>query len=299
MSNAVTSSAALIDLENDLTQLSKALHVIYDLMNADMRQVGEAWQDSKYQEFVQGYQPKIQKCEEIANRYTEWCAKVLEPTIQNVVAVETTAVSGGAASGRSVGGAVIGGAAVAGTVVGGVGIAEGFNLGTNNASKPSTKAVPISNGCGSENSWGSRNGAKYVGRPIDALLTGTSIEAQNASCDQHDKDYYNGVPKEKADADFRYGKNRSPLMGAVVEGDIGGAVSTVAGEEVGSKVSNLEWISRKNQEIKETANESYLNAQRDRELSQRFQPIWEEEHQQSLDAENYRVDIEEGGFSKI
>ena len=94
MSNAVTGSVALMDLKNDLTQLSKALHVIYDLMNADMRQVGEVWQDGKYQEFVQGYQPQIQKCEEIANRYADWCTRVLEPTIQNVIAVEQTNVSG-------------------------------------------------------------------------------------------------------------------------------------------------------------------------------------------------------------
>ncbi len=50
---------------------------------------------------------------------------------------------------------------------------------------------------------------------------------------------------------------------------------------------------------KETANESYANAQRDRVISQSLQSTWEEEHQQSLDANNYRVDVEEGGFSKI
>ena len=105
MSKDQTSSAALIELKNDLTQLSKALHVIYDLMNADMRQLGDTWQDGKYQEFVQGYQPQIQKCEEIANRYADWCARVLEPTIQNVVVVEKTDVSGASiGAGGSVGG---------------------------------------------------------------------------------------------------------------------------------------------------------------------------------------------------
>ena len=105
MSNAEVGSAALIDLKNDLTQLSNTLHVIYDLMNADMRQVGDVWQDGKYQEFVQGYQPRIQKCEEIANRYADWCTRVLEPTIQNVIAVEQTDVSGGSiGAGGSVGG---------------------------------------------------------------------------------------------------------------------------------------------------------------------------------------------------
>jgi uncharacterized protein YukE len=105
MSKDQTSSAALIELKNDLTQLSKALHVIYDLMNADMRQLGDTWQDGKYQEFVQGYQPQIQKCEEIANRYADGCARVLEPTIQNVVVVEKADVSGASiGAGGSVGG---------------------------------------------------------------------------------------------------------------------------------------------------------------------------------------------------
>ena len=76
-------------------------------MNADMRQVNAAWQDGKYEEFVQGYQPQIRKCEEIANRYNDWCMKVLDPTIENVTAVENTDVSG-----SSVGGSVGGGSSI-------------------------------------------------------------------------------------------------------------------------------------------------------------------------------------------
>lgn len=91
---AKVGSEALSELKTELTNLSSALHNIYELMNADMRQVNEAWQDAKYQEFVQGYQPQIRKCEDIANRYAEWCARVLDPTIENVIAVETTDVSG-------------------------------------------------------------------------------------------------------------------------------------------------------------------------------------------------------------
>lgn len=130
---ARVSSAALIELKNDLTQLSKALHVIYDLMNTDMRQVGEAWRDGKYQEFVQGYQPQIQKCEEIANRYAQWCSDVLQPTIENVIAVETTYVGGNSVGSESVGD----GTAVAANT--------GFNLGTTESSsspqKPSSKVA--------------------------------------------------------------------------------------------------------------------------------------------------------------
>ena len=96
--NAVTSSAALIELKSDLTRLSNTLHVIFDLMNTDMSQVGQTWQDGKYEEFVQGYRPQINKCEEISVRYSEWCARVLDPTIENIIAVETTDVGGGGGS---------------------------------------------------------------------------------------------------------------------------------------------------------------------------------------------------------
>lgn len=95
MSNAVTSSAALTELKTDLTKLSATLHEIFDLMNADMSQVGQAWQDGKYEEFVQGFRPQINKCEEISVRYGEWCSRVLDPTIENVVAVEKTDVGMG------------------------------------------------------------------------------------------------------------------------------------------------------------------------------------------------------------
>ncbi len=109
MANAVTSSAALNELKTNLTSLSKSLHMIYDLMNADMSQIGQEWQDRKYEEFVEGYRPQINKCEEISIRYNEWCQRVLAPTIDNVIAVETTNVgsgnghvSGGSAAGSAV-----------------------------------------------------------------------------------------------------------------------------------------------------------------------------------------------------
>lgn len=88
-------SEGLTELKNDLTNLSKALHELYELMNADMRQVGEAWRDGKYEEFVSGYKPKINKCEEISERYSEWCKKVLDPAIEECMAIETTDVGGG------------------------------------------------------------------------------------------------------------------------------------------------------------------------------------------------------------
>ncbi len=118
-----------------------------------------------------------------------------------------------------------------------------------------TKAVPISNGCGSEISPTSQALGK-AGKVIDAGLTGTTIKKQQESCDKHDKDYYNGVNKEKADNDFQ---KRSPVMGSVVKG------------------------------AKETSNKSYQEAQKDRKTSQQLQPTWEKEHNQCLDSENYKV----------
>ena len=133
-------SEALSGLKSDLTNLSKALHKIYELMQADMRQVNVAWQDSKYQEFVDNYQPQIQKCDEIANRYTEWCVKVLDPTIENVIAVETTDVGSGEGSvgGGNSEAAVVGGMAAAG-VAGTAGGFAMFNLGSNQGPMSTTK----------------------------------------------------------------------------------------------------------------------------------------------------------------
>lgn len=128
-----------------------------------------------------------------------------------------------------------------------------FELNAQN--EKTTTAVPISNGCGSESSKTSQIGAA-IAKPFDAAVTGTSLKKQNESCDQHDKDYYNGVDKEKADRDFQ---KRSPIMGKAVI------------------------------QAKETSNKSYQEAQKDRKTSQQLQSTWEKENQQCLDGENYRV----------
>lgn len=102
---AQVSSEALQELQSSLKQLSQTLHEIYDLMNADMTAVGEFWRDPKYEQFVESYRPKINKCEEISERYNEWCGSVLDPLIEKVIKIEDTDVSGDGGS-ISVGGAV-------------------------------------------------------------------------------------------------------------------------------------------------------------------------------------------------
>lgn len=133
-------SVALTELKAELTNLSNTLHQIYDLMQADLRQVNVAWQDGKYQEFVDNYQPQIQKCDEIANRYTEWCVKVLDPTIENVIAVETTDVGNGDGSvGEWSSTAAVGAGVAAAGVVGAAGGFDMFNLGANQGPRSTTK----------------------------------------------------------------------------------------------------------------------------------------------------------------
>ena len=101
-------SEGLKNLKDDLTKLAQSLHEVFELMNADMRQVGEAWRDGKYEEFVSGYRPQINKCEEISERYTEWCKRVLDPAIEECIDIETTDV-GGDGSGASSGSVSTGG----------------------------------------------------------------------------------------------------------------------------------------------------------------------------------------------
>jgi len=118
-----------------------------------------------------------------------------------------------------------------------------------------TIAVPISNGCGSELSGPVAKAATKAGQWLDEDLSG---RAHTPSCDQHDKDYYNGVPKKQADKEFQ---QRSPVMGTAVR-----------------------MFTRRSQE-------SYDEAQQDRRTSESLQSTWEEENQQSLDRENRRVQL--------
>lgn len=102
----ITSSVTLIKLKEDLLNLSKSLHEIYNLMNADMSNLGELWRDGKYEEFISGYKPQINKCEEIAEKYEDWCKRVLDPAIEKAIIIEGANVSpdGGSASGGGVSG---------------------------------------------------------------------------------------------------------------------------------------------------------------------------------------------------
>jgi len=250
VNGAEVSSEALAELKTGLSQLSESLLELYDLMTADMTQVGEYWRDPKYEEFQSGYSKQIKECERISQRYTEWCGKVLDPAIERVIAIERTDVGGDGGS-ISTNGGVGDNSGISAVSSNPRNRFENFNFG----SKNTTKAEQISNGCGSESSKASQIGAR-IAKPIDALLTKTSVKKQDESCDQHDKDYFHGVDKKTADNNFQ---KRSPIMGTAVKS------------------------------AKDTSRASYLEAQKDRLKSQRLQPTWEKENQQCLDSENYKV----------
>lgn len=170
MSNAITGSVALTELKSDLTQLSTTLHDVFDLMNADMSKVGDAWQDGKYQEFVDGYRPQIQKCEDISVRYSEWCKRVLDPTIENVIAVEKTDVGSGSGSIGGVGatGAVSSGSAAMGSAARKI---SGFNTGRNINVKESVNT-------GKNNTPNRENNPNWIERNVINPLWGTKEERE-------------------------------------------------------------------------------------------------------------------------
>lgn len=92
--SAKVSSGELMTLQSDLINLSNQLHDLYELMNTDVSGLGEYWRDSKYEEFLQGYKPQMDKMDEISERYREWATKDLQVTIDNVIDTEGVDVSG-------------------------------------------------------------------------------------------------------------------------------------------------------------------------------------------------------------
>lgn len=109
MANAEVSSAALIELKEELNKLSKCLHETYDSMNADLSHVEGFWRDSKYEEFRNNYTPQINACENISVRYNEWCTKVLDPKIGLVENLEKKKMDINEGGGTSSGGSSSGG----------------------------------------------------------------------------------------------------------------------------------------------------------------------------------------------
>lgn len=171
----------------------------------------------------------------------------------------------------------------------------GLSISANAQNQGTTEAVPIANGCGTEDSKLSQYAAAAA-NPIDALITSPEfelllalpegitalpdtlkkqmlvsavamaflsdeaieelIEEQIKVCNVHDKAYYHGVPKGTADGEF---KDKAPIKGTAV----------ILAQE--------------------TSQAAYDAAQEERRKSEELQPIWEEENQACLNSEEYKV----------
>ena len=195
-SNAEVSSQALSGLQNNLSELSGKIQGICDTLNSDRERMGEAWRDSKFQEFRQGFQPQINKCSELSQKYSDY-AKLLGPAIEQVVLIERAEVGGeggggsaGAVSVASVGTGVSGATPSAG-IGGGGSIGSSFNLdGKKTAGSKSTSEV-ISG--------------------IDALLnkpkTKKPLSKADIECQKEFGSEYHGVPSSKDEAHVHWGGN--------------------------------------------------------------------------------------------
>ena len=77
--------AELMTLQSELVSLASQMHELYELMSSDVWVIDEIWRDQKYDEFVAGYKPQMDKMEEISENYHEWATKDLQVIIDNCI----------------------------------------------------------------------------------------------------------------------------------------------------------------------------------------------------------------------
>lgn len=239
-SSARTSSEALKSLREQLHALSKQLHEISDVMNADMTRVGNEWQDGKYQEFMDGYKPQIQKCNNIADRYEQWCKEVLDQAIIDAEATEHTNVVAdgiGSSIGRGSATAAVGGTAAAASV-GAIGSSKVFNMGgEKNTTPDSTLGTKIAQAVSEGRATGAasavnKKGSKKASQEFKGILS-SQIEShppkKTSKWDKACKEYSDGELNHGKlgtpnDYTFEHTENKSAADGASVNSGISGGI---------------------------------------------------------------------------
>lgn len=73
---------SLEKLQSELKSLSTTLMDCYEMLNSQLLELSEDWQDSKYDEFVEEFKSSKEKIREISDRYLEFADKYLPPRIQ-------------------------------------------------------------------------------------------------------------------------------------------------------------------------------------------------------------------------
>ena len=86
------SSAQLITLQTELKQLSKNLKETYETLSFELKDLGEDWQDEKYEEFVQEFKSSKEEIREIAEKYEQWADSYLPPRIEITQEAERTSM---------------------------------------------------------------------------------------------------------------------------------------------------------------------------------------------------------------
>ena len=228
MARAVTSASALSELRNDLSQLSKTLHDVFDLMTADMSNIGQEWQDGQYEQFKEAYSKQIHKCEDISVRYNRWCTSILDTTIANVEAVEhTNVVSGG---GNSLSGATT--SSIGATAAEGVsGKAAAFNLGKQHTS----------NANGNESSGTLNQIDAFLNKKIPAARVKKTISRADQECEKQFGSGFHGIPSSQNEANVRWGSTSgNDKVSSGVDVDFMGVFKGKLGSEANSGTDTSE-----------------------------------------------------------
>ena len=236
-SNVYVGSDVLTDLQNNLRSLSDSLENLFQTMVEQMNSVSSFWQDAKYEEFKAGYSGHIAKCHDIANNYNSWATGVLQNTINRVVEVEKTDVSGSSISGGAAASAVgatnvgagISGAASSTGIAGGGNLGNGFNLDGKKmaGSKSSSEVVSGID--------------TFLNKPkskSNKLLSQADIECQNKFGSG-----YHGVPSSKDQAHVSLGGNTpsNNKISSEVEVNLGILKGKLGSEASDGSVSSEGW----------------------------------------------------------
>ena len=75
---------SLENLRAELKILSERLMDGYELLNSQLSELSEDWQDAKFDEFEEEFKTSKKKIREISERYLEFADKYLPPRIEQI-----------------------------------------------------------------------------------------------------------------------------------------------------------------------------------------------------------------------
>lgn len=82
----------LIVLQSELLKLSGNLKEIYIFLNSDLRKLSYGWQDRKFMEFEEKFEPIKEEIRKISESYEIWAKGALKRTIDKLIEVDDTSM---------------------------------------------------------------------------------------------------------------------------------------------------------------------------------------------------------------